>query len=292
MKHTTQEIVCEVIEIKSVLDINSFDQVKSAAISNNGIGRTVLQTQKAIFCEPYKVNRATGSFILIDPGSRATVAAGIIEHVQAKAAPPTDSVGSAHQGFVVWFTGLPSSGKTTLSRKLLERLRAASLRVELLDGDDLRAHLSKDLGYEREDRYENIRRIAFVAGLLVRNGVVVLVSAIAPYRGIRDEVRTQIKDFVEVYVNAPLSVCQQRDVKGLYRMAREGKLEHLTGIDDPYEPPLHPEIECRTDLETEEDCANKVVRYIESLFPLLIASESWAGPDEGPESLLEQPIRG
>ena len=138
-----------------------------------------------------------------------------------------------------------------------------TLKVEFLDGDVVRQHLCKDLGFSKQDRDENIRRIGFVADLLTKNGVIVLVSAISPYRTVRDEQRARIGDFVEVYVNAPLEVCEQRDVKGLYRKARGGELKGFTGIDDPYEPPLHPEVECLTDRESLAESADKVLRLLE-----------------------------
>src|SRR5947209_17074098 len=131
-------------------------------------------------------------------------------------------------GMTVWFTGLSGAGKTTLNNALYERLTARCLRVESLDGDDVRRHLGRGLGFSKEDRDENIRRIGYVASLLSRNGVIVLVSAISPYRAVRDEVRARIGDFVEVFVNAPLEVCEQRDVKGLYRKARAGLLPGFT----------------------------------------------------------------
>lgn len=126
----------------------------------------------------------------------------------------------------------------------------------------MRKHLSKGRGFSREDREENIRRIGFVARLLVHNGVIVLVAAISPYRGTRDEVRRSIGDFVEVYVNAPLEVCEQRDSKGLYQQARAGQLRGFTGIDDPYEPPLDPELECCTDRQSVEECVDAVLRVL------------------------------
>src|SRR3984893_12965037 len=152
-------------------------------------------------------------------------------------------------GMTVWFTGLSSAGKTTISRAVHQSLTARGYRVEWLDGDAVRQHISKGLGYSKEDRDENVRRIGFVAELLTRNGVIVLVSAISPYRSVRDEVRRRIGNFLEVYVNAPVSICEQRDVKGLYQRARAGELHHFTGLDDPYEPPAVAEIECHTDLE-------------------------------------------
>lgn len=171
---------------------------------------------------------------------------------------------TGRRGMTVWLTGLSSSGKSTVGQALYDRLWAMGHRVELLDGDTVRLSLGKGLGFSKEDRDENIRRIGFVAELLTRNGVVVIVSAISPYRSVREEVRRQIGAFVEVYVNAPLSVCEQRDVKGLYRKARSGQLPGFTGVDDPYEPPENPEVECRTDLETQQESTERVLRYLES----------------------------
>jgi adenylylsulfate kinase len=147
-------------------------------------------------------------------------------------------------GLTIWFTGLPSAGKTTLASALAKRLATEGYaRIELLDGDVARTHLTKDLGFSREDRAENVRRIGWVASLLARNGVVVLASVISPYRDVRDEVRAMHEGrFFEVFVSTPLEVCSERDVKGLYAKARAGDIKGLTGIDDPYEPPLDPEL--------------------------------------------------
>jgi adenylylsulfate kinase len=166
------------------------------------------------------------------------------------------------KGLTVWFTGLSSSGKTTISKLAAAQLRSKGWRVEVLDGDAIRATLCRDLGFTRPDREENLRRIAFVAELLRRNGVIVLVAAISPYQSIRDEIRGQSSRFVEVYVNAPLAVCEKRDVKGLYRKARNHELKNVTGIDDLYEPPLNPEVECRTDQESIDESVEKVTQFI------------------------------
>jgi adenylylsulfate kinase len=166
---------------------------------------------------------------------------------------------NGRKGVTVWFTGLSGSGKTTISKLVEQHLRHGGYPVEPLDGDVVRQNLTKGLGFSKADRDENIRRIGFVAHLLSRNGVIVLVSAISPYREIRDEVRARIGDFVEVFVNAPLPICEQRDVKGLYAKARRGEIRGFTGIDDPYESPLKPEVECRTDLENVADSAEKVI---------------------------------
>lgn len=167
------------------------------------------------------------------------------------------------KGMTLWFTGLSGAGKSTISQAVEKELIAQGYKVEVLDGDVVRENLTKGLGFSKADRDENIRRIGFVAQLLTRNGVIVVVSAISPYRNIRDEVRNRIGDFVEVFVNAPLAVCEQRDVKGLYKKARAGEIKSFTGIDDPYESPLNPEIECRTDLETLQESVSKVLAQVQ-----------------------------
>jgi adenylylsulfate kinase len=167
------------------------------------------------------------------------------------------------RGVTVWFTGLSGAGKTTITRAVEQELRVRGYGLEILDGDIVRENLTKGLGFSKEDRDENIRRIGFVAQLLTRHGVIVLVSAISPYQSVRDEVRQKIGDFVEVFVNAPLSVCEDRDVKGLYKKARAGEIKNFTGISDPYEPPANPEVECRTDLETLEESVAKVLSTLE-----------------------------
>ncbi len=169
------------------------------------------------------------------------------------------------RGVTLWFTGLSGAGKTTISKQVERKLREQGYKVEVLDGDIVRTNLTKGLGFSKEDRDENIRRIGFVSHLLTRNGVIVIVSAISPYRDIRDEVRARIGNFVEVFVNAPLEVCEARDVKGLYQKARAGEIKMFTGIDDPYEPPLNPEVECRTDKEDLDESVNKVLTKLKDL---------------------------
>lgn len=169
------------------------------------------------------------------------------------------------RGVTVWFTGLSGAGKTTITKAVEQELRSRGHGIEILDGDIVRENLTKGLGFSKEDRDENIRRIGFVSQLLTRHGVIVLVSAISPYRAVREEVRGKIGDFVEVFVNAPLAVCEERDVKGLYKRARAGEIANFTGISDPYEAPANPEIECRTDLETLEESVAKVLSTLEKL---------------------------
>ncbi|MFM1842497.1 MAG: adenylylsulfate 3-phosphotransferase [Cyanobacteriota bacterium] len=162
------------------------------------------------------------------------------------------------RGVTIWLTGLSGAGKTTITEALQKKLTDGGYSLEVLDGDVVRTNLTKGLGFSKEDRDTNIRRIGFVAHLLTRHGVIVLVSAISPYRAIREEVKQTIGDFLEVFVNAPLNVCEGRDVKGLYAKARNGEIKGFTGIDDPYEPPSNPEVECRTDLEELDESVNKI----------------------------------
>jgi adenylyl-sulfate kinase len=163
-----------------------------------------------------------------------------------------------HKGFTVWFTGMSGAGKSTLSHLLEVRLRASGARVEVLDGDIVRTHLSKGLGFSKEDRDENIRRVGFVCELLSRNGVIAIAAAISPYRAVREEVRARIANFVEVYVQCPLEVLTSRDVKGLYRKALAGEIPQFTGISDPYEPPLAPEVTVNSSTETPEESLEKI----------------------------------
>ena len=165
-------------------------------------------------------------------------------------------------GAAVWFTGFSGAGKTTIAEALTEELNNQGYKLEVLDGDEIRENLTKDLGFSKEDRDTNIRRIGFVAKLLARNGVIVLIPVISPYRAIRDEMRANINNFVEVFVNAPLSVCEERDVKGLYKKVRAGEIKQFTGIDDPYEPPTNPEVECRTDLEELSESVAKIMNKL------------------------------
>jgi adenylyl-sulfate kinase len=184
------------------------------------------------------------------------------------------------QGFTLWLTGLPSSGKSTLAREVEGVLLERGMRVEVLDGDEVRENLCKGLGYSKEDRDTNIRRIGFVARLLSRNGVVAITAAISPYREVRDEMRRAIGRFVEVYVQCPLEVLVERDVKGLYRRALAGEIKHFTGVDDPYEPPLSPEVHVRSDQETVEQSVAKIVATLEALGYVPRVGGSQYSPDD------------
>lgn len=165
-------------------------------------------------------------------------------------------------GFTLWFTGLSGAGKSTVAHILEKKFQEKKLKIEVLDGDVVRTHLSKGLGFSKEDRDANIRRIGYVASLLSRNNVIVITAAISPYREVRNEVRDMHENFVEVYAKCPLEVLEKRDVKGLYKKARTGKISQFTGISDPYEEPLNPEIIIETDKETPEESAAKILNWL------------------------------
>jgi adenylyl-sulfate kinase len=172
---------------------------------------------------------------------------------------------SGDSGVTLWFTGLSGAGKSTIADIVVERLRERGRRVEILDGDVVRTNLSKGLGFSKEDRDTNIRRIAFVADLLSRNGVVAITAAISPYREIRDEARDTMGDrFVEIFVKASVDECARRDVKGLYEKAFKGEIKEFTGVSDPYEPPVNPEITLDTEVESVEESVGKVIAYLDS----------------------------
>lgn len=189
-------------------------------------------------------------------------------------------------GFVIWFTGLPCAGKTTLAQAIRKEVESIGLRVEVLDGDEVRKGLTRDLGFSKLDRDENIRRIGFVAHLLARNGVVAITAAVSPYRAIREEGRQRIGRFVEVYAKCPVEVCIERDVKGMYRRALAGEIANFTGVSDPYEEPLSPEVTVETDREAPAACVEKIVRKVQELGYLAAARA--AAPVIAAQELLQK----
>lgn len=173
----------------------------------------------------------------------------------------------SHQGFILWFTGLSGAGKSTLAERLVKEFKDRNYKVELLDGDEVRTHLSKGLGFSKEDRDTNIRRIGWVARVLARNGAIAITAAISPYREIRDEIRAETDKegrttFVEVYANAPVEALIDRDVKGLYKKALAGEIKQFTGISDPYEAPEKPEITVHTSTETVDESLRRILGYL------------------------------
>ena len=171
-----------------------------------------------------------------------------------------------NRGVTIWLTGLSGAGKTTIANRLEPELRArGKVKVEVMDGDVIRTNLSKGLGFSKEDRDTNIRRIGFVSNLLTRNGVTTVVAAISPYRDVRDEVRHSIGEFVEVYVSCPLEVLIKRDAKGLYVKALKGEITNFTGVSDPYEEPLHPEVTLHTDEEAVDESVGKIIQKLQDM---------------------------
>ena len=168
-------------------------------------------------------------------------------------------------GLTVWMTGLSGAGKTTIGEIVAQKLQQDGIRVEILDGDVIRESLSKGLGFSREDRFANIERIAYVAELLTKHGVIVIVPVISPYQEMRLNARRKIGKFIEVYVKAPLEVCERRDVKGLYKKARAGEIYGFTGIDDPYEEPIDPDLVCYTAEETPNQSADNILNFVSSI---------------------------
>jgi bifunctional enzyme CysN/CysC len=272
LKHTTQTLCATVVRVHYGIDVQSLHKRELSNLNQNEIAAVELETNKPMFCDPYSFNHVTGSFIVIDPLDNTTVAGGMITECCVPCAPRnatrrsqaqcSDLIPARRTGLTVWCTGLSGSGKSTICSLLETELLARGLRVQILDGDLLRKELSRGLGFTKSDRDENIRRIGFVAKLLSRHGVIALVSAISPYREIREEMRRAIGDFLEVFVNAPLDICEQRDPKGLYKRARAGELSGFTGIDDPYEPPLNPDVQCDTHLESVNVCVDKILEHV------------------------------
>lgn len=265
IKHTSRYVCGSIVRLSGVIAPATLERAPAASLALNEFAEVEIETHHPLYADPYMENRVTGAFIVVEPISNETVGAGMITAdrqatVHSDAVVPKTLSG---QGLVIWFTGLSSAGKSSISRAVFDKLWAKGHKVELLDGDVVRRHLSRDLGFSKEDRDENVRRLGFMAELLARNGVIVLVAAISPYRQIRDEIRKRIGAFVEVYVNAPLEVVERRDLKGIYRRGRAGEIHGVTGLDDPYEPPLAPEIECRTDVETLAQSVHKVIGAVE-----------------------------
>ncbi|PZQ15456.1 MAG: adenylyl-sulfate kinase [Rhodanobacter denitrificans] len=251
---------------KYQIDVDSLEHLAARTLALNAIGVCTLTLDRAVPFDPYADNRDMGSFIVIDRISHRTVGAGLLhfalrrsQNVHWQATTVDQAARAARNGHgaaVVWLTGLSGSGKSTIANRLEQRLHALGVHTYLLDGDNIRHGLNKDLGFTAADRVENIRRIAEVAGLMVDAGLVVICAFISPFRSERELARRRVADgeFVEVYVDTPLAVVEWRDPKGLYAKARRGELKNFTGIDSPYEAPAAPEVHIRTD-QTDPDAA-------------------------------------
>ncbi|MDG1690925.1 MAG: sulfate adenylyltransferase subunit CysN [Alphaproteobacteria bacterium] len=274
MKIGTQTVAASVQTPKYQVNVNTMEHLASKTLELNAIGVVEIATTQKISFAPYAENRALGSFVLIDKMSNATVAAGLLHfslrradniHWQA-----TDIDRKAHaqlknqKPLLLWFTGLSGSGKSTIANELEKLLHTMNRHTFLLDGDNVRHGLNKDLGFTDADRVENIRRIGEVSKLMVDAGLIVLSAFISPFRAERDMVREMLPEgeFVEIFVDTPLEVAEQRDVKGLYKKARAGELKNFTGIDSPYEPPLSPDIRVNTTQMSAQEAAQHIVTHL------------------------------
>jgi len=274
LKLGTQTVSATVQEPKYEIDVNSLEHLAAKSLSLNEIGVAELTTDKPIVFEPYAESRSLGGFILVDKITNATVAAGMLNFSLRRSQnvhwQPTDITREHHASLknqtprVLWFTGLSGSGKSTIANEVEKKLALMNRHTFLLDGDNVRHGLNKDLGFTEADRIENIRRIGEVAKLMTDAGLIVLTAFISPFRAERQMVRDMLKDheFIEIFVDTPLEVAEERDVKGLYKKAREGKLKNFTGIDSPYEPPEDPEIRVNTVEMTPEEAADHIIKQI------------------------------
>ncbi|HSJ91227.1 MAG TPA: adenylyl-sulfate kinase, partial [Ilumatobacter sp.] len=277
MKIGTRTVGVTIGHPKYRVDVNSLDHLAATTLELNEIGVCNLGLDRPIPFDPYVDNRETGGFIVIDKLTQNTVGAGLLhfalrrshnihwQEVQVDKA--ARSAMNLHRPGVVWFTGLSGSGKSTIANIVESKLHTMGVRTYLLDGDNVRHGLNRDLGFTDVDRVENIRRIAEVSRLMVDAGLVVLVSFISPFRAERALARSRVEEgeFVEVFVDTPLAVAESRDPKGLYAKARAGELANFTGIDSPYESPESPEVRIDTTDTTPEDAADRVVAELRAV---------------------------
>ncbi|MGC1777784.1 MAG: adenylyl-sulfate kinase [Xanthobacteraceae bacterium] len=275
LKAGPQIVGAMVTELKYRVDIDNFDHLAAKELRLYEIAFANLATAEPISFDPYDENSHTGGFILIDRHSNATVAAGMIRFGLRRAANTfyqafevTKSARAqlnAQKPALLWFTGLSGAGKSTIADHLERRLHALGKRTYVLDGDNVRHGLNRDLGFTEADRVENIRRVAEVAKLFVDAGLITLVSFISPFRAEREMARSLVApgEFIELFVDTPLDACEQRDPKGLYKKARRGELQNFTGLDSPYEPPENAELVLNALNEPPDDLAERVIDFMQ-----------------------------
>jgi bifunctional enzyme CysN/CysC len=275
MKLGTRTVSAQVAEPKYKINVNSLERLAATRLELNEIGVCNLSTDAPIAFDAYAENKDLGGFILIDRISNRTVGAGLLhfalrrsQNIHWQALDVDKAARAAQKGqkpVILWFTGLSGSGKSTIANLVEKRLLAQGYHTYLLDGDNVRHGLNKDLGFTDEDRVENIRRVAEVSKLMVDAGLIVLVSFISPFRAERRMARELLgeREFVEVFVDTPLAEAEKRDVKGLYKKARAGELKNFTGIDSPYEAPEHPEVRIDTTKLTAEQAAEAIFDWLE-----------------------------
>lgn len=274
LKLGTQAVTATVQPPKYAINVNTLDHLAAKTLDLNAIGVAELAMDRPVVFEPYSQNKALGGFILIDKLTNRTVAAGMLHFSLRRAQnvhwQPTDITRADHAALknqkplVLWFTGLSGAGKSTIANAVEKRLYLMNRHTFLLDGDNIRHGLNKDLGFTEADRIENIRRVGEVARLMADAGLIVLTAFISPFRAEREMVRSMLPEgeFIEIFVDTPLEVAEARDVKGLYKKARSGVLKNFTGVDSPYEPPEAPEIRVNTVEMTVEEAADAIIRAI------------------------------
>jgi len=274
LKLGTQTVSAKIHQPKYQINVNTLEQIAAKTLDLNAIGVANLVTDKPLVFEPYGESRDLGGFILIDKLTNATVAAGMLHFALRRARDvhwqSVDITREAHaqqkgqEPKVLWFTGLSGSGKSTIANLVEKKLYALGRHSYLLDGDNVRHGLNKDLGFTDADRIENIRRVGEVAKLMTDAGLIVLTAFISPFRAERDMVRAMLPagDFVEIFVDTPIEVAEARDIKGLYKKARAGEIRNFTGISSPYEAPERPDIRVDTTRESPEAAAERIVEHI------------------------------
>ena len=275
LKAGAQTIGAMVTELKYRIDIENFDHLAAKELHLNEIAFVNIATAEPISFDPYEENRDTGGFILIDRHSNATVAAGLIRFGLRRAAntyfqsfevtKAARARLNAQKPALLWFTGLSGAGKSTIADQLEKKLHALGKHTFVLDGDNVRHGLNRDLGFTEADRVENIRRIAEVAKLFVDAGLITLVAFISPFQAEREMARELVDpgEFIEIFVDTPLETCEQRDPKGLYKKARRGELQNFTGLDSPYEPPTNPELVLDALNESASDLAERIIDFMQ-----------------------------
>jgi bifunctional enzyme CysN/CysC len=274
LKLGAQTVSATVQPPKHSVDVNTMAQLSAKTLELNDIGVAEIYTDRGLVFEPYVESHDLGGFILIDKANNATVAAGMIDyalrrsqniHWQAlEIGRESHAAQKGQRPYVLWFTGLSGSGKSTIANLVEKKLHALGKHSFLLDGDNIRHGLNRDLGFTETDRIENIRRVGEVAKLMADAGLIVLTAFISPFRAEREMVRAMLAqgEFVEIFIDTPLEVAESRDVKGLYKKARAGQLKNFTGIDSPYEAPDQPDLRIDTTRMTPEEAAEQIVQYL------------------------------
>ena len=270
------QIVGKITDLVHKVNINTFDKIASKSLGLNEIGYCKVALNKNTIFNSYKNNKRLGSFVIIDQFNNQTLAAGVIDHELRRASNISWQDMSINKNLrssingqkpcILWFTGLSGSGKSTIANIIEQKLHKLSKHTYLLDGDNVRHGLNKDLGFTDSDRVENIRRISEVSKLMVDAGLITIVSFISPFKSERKMARELVEEneFIEIFVDTPIDECEKRDPKGLYKKARSGHLKNFTGIDSKYEIPDKPEIILKTETKNAEDLADQVLQYLKN----------------------------